>query len=881
MNTRFKLLAAVLLTSAASEVTAGTYVLRTDGSLTDAVWTDLFNSYFGERTAPSAGNAYWVDYYRNVDWYGGEYGNTVYVQGMTEDYTFPGTEIKFYNNCNLVFRNEADVVVSLPLNYDYGSATGFGTTHITTWANSRPYHVLAGSITSVYGQNKFVFSLTQDDLARGFEVRSTISGGMSISVSGTSTANGPKRFHLNAVSTDWKGKFSIDGAGGDANILFRLGSNDALPHPDELTSDAVTLSGATWEFAEDQTVDSDVCGITIGVNGLVIDVAEGKRAEIACPVYGAGDIVKKGPGRLVFAPDALANYTGTITLQAGTIGEDLVITGGSTVYVSSKQVSVSHLGFDVTGALITLDLTEASQTVPYLKVNDGMAVNPVYVQFALAGTYGYVPYAVIQAPKASSGGLSDLVAKGRLVFNDPTVADCQVVDNGDGTETLFVVPTDPATVFRKTVGEGDYQSALYNAKWGAGPSAPVAGGTYNFWYTYDCGGNDFLYGLSGTFAGKHLYLNGGEWYGWCNFPCDGNDITIPLATMKRTETDLWGVKTNRFKGDYCLSPYVFYAEDKYPGLSGWIVTSRSTKRLLDLGANLRGTGTFSFIQTGNPAIEAVNALSGDNSNFLGDIRLAGQTNCFVRIADESNLGANPLSFNAAALRFNGLGLCVANSVTLDDPNRGITLDATGGRCLEMRSADDEGSMYGIDDDDPRMTYPGGAWLKAESGTRLAIACPVAGDGGLTLVGDGDVALSGVNTFAGGVTVRTGALVAESPTALGSGPLAVSKGATLFVSAGVGGNGVELAAPVAFEAGARIGLEVPAGTEMRSGLEFPLLLLAAGDSIDLGVLKVNKASLKSYGLTFRLKQQTVNVNDAERTLVSAELCSGSGFVVVIR
>lgn len=879
MKTKLKMLVAVAVATVTSAVTAGTYLLKDNLSIAGASWVDVNNPYGGALEAPQAGSAYWVNYYP------GSFGENVFVEGLTEDYTFSGTEIKFYNDCNLIFRQEADVVVSLPLNYDYGQ-NGFGTTHITTWANSRPYHVLSGSITSIYGQNAYGFALTSDDRARGFEVRSTISGWMPITVTGTSTANGPKRFYLNASSLDWKGKFAVNCSGGDAAILFRLGSSSALPHPESLTADAVTLSGAKWEFVDDQTVEGANCGITIGVNGLVIDVSEGKRTEIDNPIYGAGPIVKKGLGTLVFGSNALENYTGTLTVQEGSLGDDYALSGGSTVYLSATQKMVAHIGFGSTGDEITLDLTDASQTIPYIVAGDGVAMDPAFVYFDLAGTYGYNAYAFIKAPKAAVG-LSDLVAKGQLAFKNPLAADLSVVDNGDGTETLFVTPVNPATVYRKAVSESDYDSALYGAKWKHDvndgveqTSAPVAGGSYNFWHTYDCGGDDFLFGTSGTFAGKHLFLNGGEWYGWCAFHVSG-DIMIPRATMKRVDSDIWGVGLNTLSGAYYLSPYSFYADS--PRESGWNVVSRSTMRRLNLAANLSGSGTFRFTQTGNPAIEAVNYMSGDNSNFLGDVRFAGQTNCFMCISSESNLGANPLAFNAEALRFNGMGLCVTNSVTLDDSNRGITLDSAGGACSDVRDENDAGTMYGIEDGDPRMTYPGGAWLKAADGTRLEIKCPVAGNGSFTLVGQGEVALAGTNTFSGGVAVRAGILVAESAKACGSGPVSVAKDGVLMVSAGIAGYGLELDSPISFEAGAKIGLDISAdfAQPLRSGQSVPLLLLAENDSVDLRNLKIYKTNLKPHSLAFELEQETVAVGGVNRTLVSAKLCPRRGLMLIFK
>src|SRR5690606_17289325 len=90
------------------------------------------------------------------------------------------------------------------------------------------------------------------------------------------------------------------------------------------------------------------------------------------------------------------------------------------------------------------------------------------------------------------------------------------------------------------------------------------------------------------------------------------------------------------------------------------------------------------------------------------------------------------------------------SFVIDDENRGVTLDASGGT------------------------------LEVEGSHTLTLATPITGTGGLSKTGTGALVLSSANDYIGGTTIATGALfVANSAgSATGTGELSLAAAATL-------------------------------------------------------------------------------------------------------
>lgn len=102
----------------------------------------------------------------------------------------------------------------------------------------------------------------------------------------------------------------------------------------------------------------------------------------------------------------------------------------------------------------------------------------------------------------------------------------------------------------------------------------------------------------------------------------------------------------------------------------------------------------------------------------------------LQISVEENLGANPdngTATNPAHLAFNGGTLQTTSTFTIDDANRGVTVNAGGGT------------------------------ISPDSGTTLTIANVIAGAGTLTKAGAGTLSIGAVNTLTGATVISEGTL----------------------------------------------------------------------------------------------------------------------------
>jgi len=143
-------------------------------------------------------------------------------------------------------------------------------------------------------------------------------------------------------------------------------------------------------------------------------------------------------------------------------------------------------------------------------------------------------------------------------------------------------------------------------------------------------------------------------------------------------------------------------------------------------------GAVSLVKTGAAEL----TLGWDSSTTTGrTVILEGQ----LGIKGEGSLGANPDTFVADQLTLNGGTLAIAENITLDDGNRGITLGSSGGT------------------------------FDVDSGVSLTIDQVIAGSGSLTKIMGGDLILQGNNSYAGQTEIKLGAVVVTSEDNLGAAP----------------------------------------------------------------------------------------------------------------
>jgi autotransporter-associated beta strand protein len=175
--------------------------------------------------------------------------------------------------------------------------------------------------------------------------------------------------------------------------------------------------------------------------------------------------------------------------------------------------------------------------------------------------------------------------------------------------------------------------------------------------------------------------------------------------------------------------------------------------IFHLSANfIGGTGGFSMVNANAATTLSTLRLSGNNTGWTGKLAatLADPAKRFViEASSEANLGGNPSSLTADQLTLGSATLRPLASFTIDDPNRGIRLDANGGT------------------------------FETTTGIELAIATPISGPGALAKSGPGTLVLSATNTHSGPTIVTAGTLLLAGSIATSS-TISIAAGSTLDV-----------------------------------------------------------------------------------------------------
>lgn len=766
-------------------------------------------------------------------------------------------------------------------------------------ATDNTYFNLDGAITVNSGKD-LRFMMVEPNW-RGAVVKAPISGAgteiwLQLVMRDLSTS-GTKYVCLEGDNSGFTGKFRATGGG-----YFIVNSDAAFGAvPSTTTADAITINGPLWRITNHLETAS-TRGITLpntqtnntsnatlnSYPGMRLQVASTATAWIRGPISGDGPIVKTGDSGVVHFTGSFANYTGEVKLERGVTwfdGPDPVSLSSITMSVglglSSNELTVATL--NCTSGNFWVHLDDADPDVPRLTVTDSFTHARTAALFIVQSSYPANKFGTtFKLIKAPGNVLSKALAEGWLYAQSADTADLAVQDNGDGTETLLYTRVASDKLYYHSVNDPYGTSGFSIAAWKHNRSddeeeAVVAAAGNS--YIVNWGGfrtpenkNDVF-----TFPGSKLVLKG-----------VGITLKSPNATTRSYMTNTWCYNKSDWwvstpqnvcvDGDLHLLPMGDYAMS---------INSASQKRTCDLYSELKGTGALWLYGGGNPAYGSkmyTIALHASNTNYNGAIYVYGQTNFYCRIASEESLGANPLSFSKDMLKFNGAGLMVTNNVTLDDSNRGIWLNSTGGTCGIMNDDSSSGASYATGTPEADRKYPGGAWFNAYgAGTLLKVDCVIGGPGALSVYADGVVSLGGANVYTGGTVVRRGTLTPTSDGALGTGAVTVMSGGTLCVpdDAEALPYGAVLNDAITFEDGSAI---THAGIASRAAesasFTVPLLLLAPGETMtseELAALPVATGLPKSWLAT--PMQQTVTVDGVERTAVYAQIKFGATTIFV--
>ncbi len=267
-------------------------------------------------------------------------------------------------------------------------------------------------------------------------------------------------------------------------------------------------------------------------------------------------------------------------------------------------------------------------------------------------------------------------------------------------------------------------------------AAPVVGDTY-------VANKTLRTPISGspTFTGDVLTVTGQVlWKG-----TDNSSITVSNLVLRGSINNGVGNTTGNIYGNITLPD----------GATGTFGTgSESDKRILHFYAPLSGSGSLNlFIPRPSSDMKEI-WLYAANTNFTGPIKLIGGGK--LTLFDETNLGGNPATWNPLQVTMNGSVLRFANSMALDDPNRGIWLSN-----MTVSAS---------------SVYPGGRFEVA-TGATVTLGCVVGGEGPFAKTDAGTLILAVTNTYTGATTVSQGTLLVNSETNA-TASLSVAAGAAL-------------------------------------------------------------------------------------------------------
>ncbi len=306
---------------------------------------------------------------------------------------------------------------------------------------------------------------------------------------------------------------------------------------------------------------------------------------------------------------------------------------------------------------------------------------------------------------------------------------------------------------------GGTSSFISGTNWNDG-LPPSAGKTYLINQTFRTPENSLDY----VFAGDKLTMQ--STLAWKSLGA----ITISNLVVNGGWLQQWRVDAARLYGNITVNA----------GKTFVIGATGSSERTFEIYSSVSGDGNIEIQMYQTDAALKQTTFLADNSGFTGQIRLRGDGK--FGICAEEALGAAPATFTYNRLDFGGTTLIITNSLTLDDPNRG----------LHLNTIDDSNNV------------PGGVFEINNLAT-ATVACVISGAGPLTKRGNGTLVLATNDIYTGVTTVEAGTLQLAAGCLLDSPSVEVTGSSAVLTGEGTFGN-VTLVSGGSLAAGAN-GLDV--------------------------------------------------------------------------
>ena len=768
----------------------------------DAVWLPTDGSSTEKVVATSSGDPANPNVYRQK----GYRLNT--PSSSSSSYTFPD---RLESNGDIVFRySSANRGVTM------NDMRVVGNTSVMNWSTLvQPY--LAGNIIVNSGK-KLTFSAgngkndsSGEARIRQFRVTATISGPGALALNSSKPTGSnfpPEPTFIYGDNSGLTGGVTI----GDGYGRFCVTNENALG------SGAITLNGGTLLTQKDVSFTAPNRSVTLSKSYNWVptfEVADGTVNYFAWPIHGTAKLVKGGGGTLVLA--APCDYTGGTLVTNGTMmvlrrsyidATKLTVCDGANVVLGAipegvfldvdkdgfEEQTLSVLGTG--GFNVDLDGVTGGNATALIRVTEAMTHEP----------FAVTVFNVTNAPAADATPIKLLSAPSLADFKDvdffvdPPYAGKLSRTSEGGEDVLWFTPTPKANIIFKTAPDRQGSENYYverNDFWDNGQVA-TAGNVYvstNVW-------------IQSTSAFPAPLVA----YGTAQLMPRSANSYFPDLTL------LDGVSLYSWTLNATLSGHVHLAPITHGNVSyaARVFHPPEDSKHLYFACEFDGYGTFEWVTpNATYTTETFVTFTGKNTNFFGKVNIHTESNydrvLRYRITSEEALGGNPPAFRADQLRIYNAGyLCVANDVTLDDPNRGITVGK-----------------------EPNSSNNTVGNLMVTNGATLTVACPITGNS-LNLKGQGTFVLANpTNSHAGGTSLYGNVtLVPRGAKCLGSGLLYVYSGCTMAIpwphdmpnGVEIGGGGNKR---LTFYDGSKLTVAFADGYEMTTTTTIPLLYVPDG------------------------------------------------------
>ena len=774
---------------------------------TDSYGQTSFNTglNWSDGLAPHAGTNYLISS-----------GQTLRTPEGSDDHVFQGDALTIDNGF-INLKGTGKVTIDDFRIYGCRIANGIGTCYVY---GTNTIYGTAGAPSRYSGsQNRFTHIYAALQGSGEFQVERT--GGENI---------GDFACRLYAANTNFTGGITVVGSG----IKIGIDSTNTLGNVLTLKNSGTlySLNAATLAYSiHDITVD----------NGGIIEAAYAD-ITVESTIKGSGDITVKGS--YVTTLNSALTLDGNVVIDGGklTVGSNFAqISGKSIVLKSGQLYNTSTVNSDITidgGTLNAGNIgSTGSLTVSNVLFKSGSfefdfssGTNADFVNIigdlTRSGSEDFVIR--LTQPVANESDNFALITAANM--SDYTTNDFEVICSYHNLpegeleiigDTLYFNQARPV-VYLTASGHDNGNALTTESSW-SNSELPSSANDYIVAYNRRLRTHPGSSTATVTFNGNSLTL------------ADGADMRIKNQRFIVEDLRLYDQRITQG-----TPPNVQYLDGNISVMGPYdFENDGSLSRVLVIDSEMSGSEDIRFkmsVEKSPPVIysgpNGKFEMTAANTNFTGGITILGPNITYLTITNEINLGGNPPAFRADQLELGYTGiLAVTESVTLDDPNRGITLA-------------DAGSM------------------EIPDGETLAVACPITGDGVLFKNGDGTLALSGDNDYSGGTILEAGTLELHSEDALGTGTLSLNTSTSCKVL--VDETNMPLGARVADLLGVTIEVEPIFSAGITLGVEIPLFLLTA----DTPTVSAEDITLTGVpiGYAAEVESRIVDDNGTDRTLL---------------